>query len=792
MKLHVRRPRRLIAAVLAGALALTASPLVGMDGAGAADAAPPPANPIAEGAFCDGAPADNPFTDLGGETSSTRDTILCLVATGVSTGKTATQYQPSGGVTRRQMALFIKRLADLANELETSGLTALPAYDGTPDYTDLSAESPAVREAVGQLSQAGIVMGTTATRYSPAGLVTRRQMAAFVNRLQDFLTGAPFTANGDYFDDDNGDPGEDNLNAMAERGIFQGDGAGNVFPGAGLTRRQMALILMRDAQVLLDDGNISRAFGSGAYTVDPGTATTLTWIDNPESPTRTSDDRQYVASGLEDGTTYKIALFPAANVITSGDTVLFVDADGAGGPGTSPNRADGVGATGADILVVNGTANSAAVASAQATDGVITFTVDGDNVEETVIPVVWLDHGPHVNQLDLVVPGSANSNPKEPSEAFGIGGAITYVPEEAAAGTHTSATVVNAYPAVNYFTTSGDTQHPGISETFYYDQDDVFQYQPGADPASGITLSAFESMLSRGDVVSVSYEPEPQDVSTFTVTSDAAPTAPAISSIAVKNLDGDPSANDVEVTFTPPATNADGVTYQLQRGNAGLGPDNTCRGGDDTEPAQFPHVSAVIKTNSDGSRTFTSSNLAGGCYDFRIFARNPVSETGAEGTSWIAGSVSGGNGVLITGGDVTGPLSEYMDQSNGAGAVVGTLDNGDTITIAFNEAILAEDASPFVGDSITFTDGDGTVVRVTCGGGTATCSLNTQIVLVGGALRQPGTVFTIMLTQDPTPVDPGTVSDLAIATGVASSHSGVTDTSNNAWNISGSPDKSLA
>jgi hypothetical protein len=88
-------------------------------------------------------------------------------------------------------------------------------------------------------------------------------MAAFVNRLQDFLTGAPFSTSGDFFDDDDGDPGEDNLDAVASVGIFQGDGAGNVDPGGDLSRRQMANVLLRHAQVLFESGDIERAFVDG-------------------------------------------------------------------------------------------------------------------------------------------------------------------------------------------------------------------------------------------------------------------------------------------------------------------------------------------------------------------------------------------------------------------------------------------------------------------------------------------------------------------------------------------------
>src|SRR3546814_152615 len=222
--------------------------------ASAADALPPVAQPLGSGAFCDGAPTDNPFSDLTAEPEATRDAILCLVATELTQGATTTTYAPRANVTRRQMSLFVQRLADLLDSLETGQpeLEELPAYDPAElSYTDVAVGSSGA-EAIGQLSQAGIVGGFPDGSFQPNAFVTRRQMAAFINRLQDFLVGVPYQATGDYFDDDAADPGQANLNALASVGIFQGDGQGNVDPGGDTTRRQMALILLRPAQVHLD------------------------------------------------------------------------------------------------------------------------------------------------------------------------------------------------------------------------------------------------------------------------------------------------------------------------------------------------------------------------------------------------------------------------------------------------------------------------------------------------------------------------------------------------------------
>jgi hypothetical protein len=407
---------RLIAALLAGVLALSASPLLGV--AGAADPLPPLANPIADGAFCDGAPSEHPFTDLGGESAATRDTIICLVNTGITQGTTPTTYSPGGTVTRRQMAVFIKRLADLFNELETSPLNDLPAYDNVPDYSDVTPLDSGA-EAIGQLSQADIVGGFPDGTFRPNAPVTRRQMAAFVNRLQDFLTGSPYSTSGDFFDDDNGDPGEDNLNALASVGIFQGDGQGNVTPGGNLTRRQMANILLRDAQVFFADGLIESPFATTNETLEftPDTpATTQALLDTGAD--QPGDNRTYTASNLPaNAGGYRITLVEADNVTNTSGDITFAE-DGATG------FAD-AGTPSAQIITVNGlppvpanlSADGSSVGAVQPVGGTITVVIDA-TVAGSVIPVIYTDQGGVNTRLNIDDDG-------RPTEPFGIAGEFT-------------------------------------------------------------------------------------------------------------------------------------------------------------------------------------------------------------------------------------------------------------------------------------------------------------------------------------------------------------------------------
>jgi hypothetical protein len=286
----VVRRTALVGAIAVSMLAvlLTAGP------ARAAEDPPPVADPIGEGNVCEGAPDDSPFTDTTRESTGTAAAIRCLVTAGITTGTTATTYGPGANVTRRQMALFIKRLADLLDDLDIEGgVEPLPAYDGVPDYPDVALEDQQVQEAVGQLDQAGIVTGKADGTFDPAGLVTRRQMAAFINRLQEHLVGAPFASDTDHFTDDDGDPGEENLNALASVGIFQGEGDGRVVPGGNITRRQMANVLLRHAQVLYADDLIVAPFLAPVAPAEPqarsqGTTVTVTYVRPAANPGSTT------------------------------------------------------------------------------------------------------------------------------------------------------------------------------------------------------------------------------------------------------------------------------------------------------------------------------------------------------------------------------------------------------------------------------------------------------------------------------------------------------------------------
>ncbi|HEX4820714.1 MAG TPA: S-layer homology domain-containing protein [Acidimicrobiales bacterium] len=211
---------------------------------GVAHAATPPPPPDTS-SFCQNVPDQNPFTDVGPGTH--HDNILCLAAAGITQGNTPTTYDPSAIVRRDQMATFIARSIDEMNRLAKPGheFNQLIIDEDDDDFWDDVPPGSTHHQNIGRLFEANIVNGTDSRTYNPSGAVTRAQMATFVNRSEEYLTGKAFTTSSDFFTDDEGNTHEDNVNGVASVGIAQGETATTYGPDDGVTREQMASFLIR-------------------------------------------------------------------------------------------------------------------------------------------------------------------------------------------------------------------------------------------------------------------------------------------------------------------------------------------------------------------------------------------------------------------------------------------------------------------------------------------------------------------------------------------------------------------
>jgi hypothetical protein len=253
----MRRTARttLVALAAAGALLVPA---------GGASAAPPPVRDLS--AACDDAPAPEPsFTDIRRLPEATQVAINCLTVYRITEGYADGTYRPHDTVQRYQMALFVHRT--LAYVSDNNQLVDMPVAEDA-GFADLEELSEEAKVAINTLAAAGIVTGRTATEFAPGARVTRRDMASFVNRLQDYFAAeladpeAAYVGVDGTFTDVPADlERADDVNALAAHGIVQGTADGTFEPYGQVTRAEMAFFLMRQMDDNVADGRIDQCGG---------------------------------------------------------------------------------------------------------------------------------------------------------------------------------------------------------------------------------------------------------------------------------------------------------------------------------------------------------------------------------------------------------------------------------------------------------------------------------------------------------------------------------------------------
>lgn len=118
-------------------------------------------------------------------------------------GKTATEFDPAGLVTRAQMGSFIARVlrgvAAYNSATLEQGHCGDPARPDEGCFPDEKLIPTSHRSNVAQLYRFGIVSGRTDGTYGPAANVTRGQMSAFLMRLMDVFVEAKVTVPPDAY-----------------------------------------------------------------------------------------------------------------------------------------------------------------------------------------------------------------------------------------------------------------------------------------------------------------------------------------------------------------------------------------------------------------------------------------------------------------------------------------------------------------------------------------------------------------------------------------------------------------
>ncbi len=163
------------------------------------------------------------FWDLG--SSPFKGDIEATFLRGVTFGCTPINFCPTAIMQRQVMAAWLARALDLP-----------PA---TRDYfTD--DETSAHEDSINRVAEAGITAGCGAGKFCPTSGVTRGQMAAFLKRAFEL---PPTTR--DFFTDDETSMFEGDINRLAASGITAGCGGTKFCPAPIVPREQMAAFIWR-------------------------------------------------------------------------------------------------------------------------------------------------------------------------------------------------------------------------------------------------------------------------------------------------------------------------------------------------------------------------------------------------------------------------------------------------------------------------------------------------------------------------------------------------------------------
>ena len=163
--------------------------------------------------------------------------MRCLYTAGLVAGTSPTTFGPAQVVTREQMAVFLMA----AYENAIGGAYAGPS--GGAGFTDIAASYAATR--IRQLAGLGVTAGASPTLYDPTGVVTREQMAVFLVRVYEGLTGETVPAPQSAFTDIANSFARTQIEQLVHLGITAGTTPTTFSPANVLSRDQMAVFLVR-------------------------------------------------------------------------------------------------------------------------------------------------------------------------------------------------------------------------------------------------------------------------------------------------------------------------------------------------------------------------------------------------------------------------------------------------------------------------------------------------------------------------------------------------------------------
>jgi hypothetical protein len=218
------------------------------------------AYPLADAAFgwqpdrsdlpraCPNAPRAG-YTDIEGHDHE--DAIDCAAWWQLVNGSPAhlqpDQFGPELLVTRAQVAAFLYRAIDRSEG------NALPEWDGNSRFNDVPPGHSHVGP-INRLAEAGIILGDGAGSFHPQEPVQKDQLASFIARTIEFVTGHPRLSETDRYDDvDPDNPHREAINGMWEAGIMPTTD-GSFTPELLMTRADVAAYVMRTMDLHVEEG----------------------------------------------------------------------------------------------------------------------------------------------------------------------------------------------------------------------------------------------------------------------------------------------------------------------------------------------------------------------------------------------------------------------------------------------------------------------------------------------------------------------------------------------------------
>ena len=664
--------------------------------------------------------SESPFTDLAGLSEELQLAIACLADYGVVTGATATTYNPTGTVSRAQMAQFFARIADYAGvELDTTAA----------GFTDIAGVLPEQRDAINGLANAGVVNGTSATTYNPTGRVSRAQMATFIAQFQAEVVGEALPEGDDAFTDDEGSVHEANINRVAAAGIAAGTSATTFNPAGNTSRANMAAFIARHIEYNVAEGLLPSLYeeveSNESLEFGPDDAVTL------ELSAGTTDRRSFLATGLANDRTYRVTLVNADQVSVDDDGVVTFTSD------VSPNQGlAAVGAEVADIVSISNAGTIDAGANSATTtpvNGAVTVTIEGV-ARGSVVPVIYLNGAPGGSpETGGVSPRLELDADGLPTEPFGIAGVTTFTNPEAANTADQADTAVQVVDAAENLFEANNLR-------FRFDANDTFR----VDGAQA-TLAQFRAALSVDDrIVVTDYQRNPELRSTFALTNvlPATPT-PTVETVSdnrlVLTLTGVDAGSTVRVYGRTPSTGAPLTASAQVLATATADADATLAG--------FQVVVPGLTANTS--------------YDLAVSQVRGGNESALSATLTQTTAVTQVSPVIASAVLTTDALLE------------GEVGIGDVFTLSFNRGVTVAG-----GATLAFRDADGDTILVSTAAGAGVTEATIAATDVSASVAGTETVTVTITTAavDRNVAGDGTITYPLTLTGVT----GITDTASGA------------